>query len=239
MHNKNNSNKIFIKGMVAMAIILFVLIVDQIIKIEVKTSMMLGESVRITDWFYILFIENNGMAWGMTFVNKLFLSLLRIVAVSAIAYYIYKVVQRNGRFVYIACLSLVLAGAAGNIIDSLFYGLCFTASTPYSVAYAVPFGTGYTDVLMGKVVDMFYFPLFHATWPSWLPLIGGDSFTFFSPVFNFADASITTGVISLILFCSKDLATLSHGTTDSNDSKKTNGTETSDDSDRSDSTEKL
>lgn len=202
------SNKIFIKGMVAFAIILFVLIVDQIIKIEVKTTMMLGESIRVTDWFYITFIENNGMAWGMTFINKLFLSILRIVAVCVIAVYIRAEVKQNARWIYIVCLSLVLAGAAGNILDSAFYGLCFTASTPYSVAYSVPFGTGYADVLMGKVVDMFYFPIIQSTWPDWVPMVGGSSFTFFSPVFNFADAAITTGVLALLVFCSKDLATL-------------------------------
>lgn len=201
-------NKLFNKGMMALAIILFVLIVDQIIKIEVKTTMTLGESVRVTDWFFITFIENNGMAWGMTFVNKLFLSILRIVAVSVIGWYIYHVVKQKGRTIYIVFLSLVLAGAAGNIIDSVFYGLCFTASTPYSVAFSVPFGTGYADVLMGKVVDMFYFPIIQSSWPSWVPLVGGDNFTFFSPVFNFADASITTGVLSLLVFCSKDLATI-------------------------------
>lgn len=168
--------------------------------------MTIGESIRITDWFYITFIENNGMAWGMTFVNKLFLSLLRLVAVSAIGWFIWQVVRQKGRTMYIVFLSMVLAGAAGNILDSLFYGLCFTASTPYSVSYAVPFGSGYAGVLMGKVVDMFYFPIIHSTWPSWMPLVGGESFTFFSPVFNFADASITTGVICLLLFCSKDLA---------------------------------
>ena len=132
--------------------------------------MTLGESIRITDWFYITFIENNGMAWGMTFVNKLFLSILRIAAVGAIGWFIWQVVKQKGRMIYVVFLSLVLAGAAGNIIDSLFYGL--------------------------------------TTWPTWMPLVGGESFTFFSPVFNFADASITTGVICLLLFCSKDLAVI-------------------------------
>lgn len=189
-------------------IIFAILAVDQIIKIQVKTTMTIGESIRITNWFYITFIENNGMAWGMTFVNKLFLSILRIVAVSVIGWYIYQEVRQQGRTRYIVFLSMVLAGAAGNIIDSMFYGLCFTASTPISVAYSVPFGSGYAAFLMGKVVDMFYFPIIHTTWPAWVPLVGGDSFTFFSPVFNFADASITTGVICLLLFCSKDLGNI-------------------------------
>lgn len=196
------------KGLVAWAIIILILIIDQVIKLHVKTTMTLGESIRVTDWFYITFIENNGMAWGMTFVNKLFLSVLRIVAVGAIGWFIWQVVKQKGRMVYVVFLSMVLAGAAGNIIDSLFYGLCFTASTPYAVSYSVPFGSGYAGFLMGKVVDMFYFPIIHTTWPTWVPLVGGESFTFFSPVFNFADASITTGVICLLLFCSKDLAVI-------------------------------
>ncbi len=196
------------KGLVAWAIIILILIIDQMIKLHVKTTMTLGESIRVTDWFYITFIENNGMAWGMTFVNKLFLSVLRIVAVGAIGWFIWQVVKQKGRMIYVVFLSMVLAGAAGNIIDSLFYGLCFTASTPYAVSYSVPFGTGYAGFLMGKVVDMFYFPIIHTTWPTWVPLVGGESFTFFSPVFNFADASITTGVICLLLFCSKDLSVI-------------------------------
>ena len=196
------------KGLVAWAIIIAILIIDQVIKLHVKTTMTLGESIRVTDWFYITFIENNGMAWGMTFVNKLFLSVLRIVAVAAIGWFIWQVVKQKGRMLYVVFLSMVLAGAAGNIIDSLFYGLCFTASTPYAVSYSVPFGSGYAGFLMGKVVDMFYFPIIHTTWPSWMPLVGGEGFTFFSPVFNFADASITTGVICLLLFCSKDLAVI-------------------------------
>lgn len=196
------------KGLVAWAIIILILVIDQVIKLHVKTTMTLGESIRVTDWFYITFIENNGMAWGMTFVNKLFLSILRIAAVGAIGWFIWQVVKQKGRMIYVVFLSLVLAGAAGNIIDSLFYGLCFTASTPYAVSYSVPFGTGYAGFLMGKVVDMFYFPIIHTTWPTWMPGVGGESFTFFSPVFNFADASITTGVICLLLFCSKDLAVI-------------------------------
>lgn len=192
-------------GRMAWIIILAILIIDQVIKIEVKTSMTLGESIRITDWFYITFVENNGMAWGMTFINKLFLSVLRIVAVSAIGWFICQTVKQKGRTRYVVFLSMVLAGAAGNIFDSIFYGLVFSASSPFYVAYWVPFGTGYADVLMGKVVDMFYFPLFHGTWPTWMPMWGGEEFLFFSPVFNFADSCITVGVISLLLFCRKDL----------------------------------
>lgn len=195
-------------GILSIAIILVILVIDQLVKIHVKTSMTIGEQIHVTDWFYICFIENNGMAWGMTFINKLFLSLLRVVAVGVISWYIYLVVKQKGRLRYVVFLSMIVAGAVGNIFDSMFYGLCFTLSTPWSIAETVPMGQGYAGFLMGKVVDMFYFPIIHATWPSWVPVVGGDSFTFFSPVFNFADASITTGVICLLAFCSKDLSTI-------------------------------
>lgn len=195
-----------ILGIIAIGIVVAILVIDQLIKIHVKTTMTIGEAVKVTNWFYITFIENNGMAWGMTFINKLFLSLLRIVAVTAIGWYIYRVIKTGGRLRYVVFLSMILAGAAGNIFDSMFYGLCFTASSPFSVAYTVPFGTGYAPFLMGKVVDMFYFPLIDTTLPSWIPFVGGDRFTFFDPVFNFADAAITTGVICMLIFCNKDLS---------------------------------
>lgn len=194
-------------GRMAWILIVAILVIDQVIKIEVKTSMTLGESIHVTDWFYINFIENNGMAYGMTFVNKLFLSILRIVAISAIGWYIWRVVKRHGRTRYVFFLSMIVAGAAGNIFDSMFYGLVFTASSPFYVSYFVPFGTGYASFLMGKVVDMFYFPIIQTTWPSWVPVVGGEDFVFFSPVFNFADACITVGVICLLLFCRSDFET--------------------------------
>lgn len=199
-------------GRMAWIVIVAILVIDQLIKIEVKTSMTLGQSYHVTDWFYIYFIENNGMAYGMTFVNKLFLSILRIVAISAIGWYIWRVVKRNGRTRYVFFLSLIVAGAAGNIFDSMFYGLLFTASSPYYVSYFVPFGTGYSSFLMGKVVDMFYFPIIQTTWPDWIPVWGGREFIFFSPVFNFADACITVGVICLLLFCRKDFDSAEHKT---------------------------
>lgn len=196
------------RGLLAIAIILAILVIDQIIKIEVKTTMAIGQSHQVTSWFYIYFIENNGMAYGMTFINKLFLSVLRIVAIAVIGWYLSLVVRERCRLRYIVFLSLILAGAAGNIIDSMFYGLCFTSSTPWNIAEAVPMGQGYAGFLMGKVVDMLYFPIINTTWPDWMPLVGGGRFVFFSPIFNFADASITTGVICLLLFCSKDLSTI-------------------------------
>ena len=197
-------------GWIAVIIIAAILIVDQIIKIEVKTNMSLGEALRITDWFYIEFIENNGMAYGMTFVNKLVLSLFRMFVICGIGWYIWRVVK-SGLFSkgYIVCLSMVLAGAAGNLIDCLFYGLIFNASTPFNVAHFVPFGEGYSTFLHGRVVDMFYFPIIHTQWPDWVPVWGGDDFVFFSPVFNFADSCISVGVVLLLLFFRKDLERMS------------------------------
>lgn len=190
----------------ACALIVLILIIDQIIKIEVKTGMCLYESIRVTDWFYINFIENNGMAYGMTFINKLVLSLFRVLAISALGYYICLQIRRKARLLYICLLSVVFAGALGNLIDCMFYGLIFNASSSYYVSYMVPFGQGYSSFLMGKVVDMFYFPLIVTTWPEWVPVFGGEEFIFFSPVFNFADACISVGVVSLILFCRKELS---------------------------------
>lgn len=192
-------------GYWSIAIIILLLVIDQIIKVWVKTSMHLGESIHITDWFYISFIENNGMAYGMSFIYKPLLTLFRLVAISAIGYYIYKVVKKEHRLGYVLCLSLICAGAAGNIFDCLFYGQIFTVSTPFNISEFVPFGQGYAPVLQGKVVDMFYFPLIVTTWPDWVPLWGGDRFVFFSPIFNFADACISVGVVLLLLFYRKDI----------------------------------
>jgi signal peptidase II len=171
--------------------------------------MSLHESIHVTDWFYITFIENNGMAFGMQLGSKIVLSLFRILAIIALGYYIWLQVRRQARTGYIVCLSMVLAGAAGNLIDCLFYGLVFNASSPYYLSYFVPFGTGYAPFLMGKVVDMFYFPLIVTTWPDWVPMIGGDSFVFFSPIFNFADSAISVGVVLLLLFFRKEISEIS------------------------------
>ncbi len=197
------------KGLMAVLIVVALLVIDQIIKIWVKTSMCLHESIEITPWFYINFIENNGMAYGMTFINKIVLSLFRIVAVSVIGYYIWLQVKENARRGYIICLAMVMAGAAGNIFDSMFYGTCFTQSTPFEPSYLVPWGDGYAPFLRGRVVDMFYFPLIETTLPDWLPIWGGQPYVFFSPVFNFADACISVGVVLLLLFFRKELATVS------------------------------
>ena len=190
-----------------------VLLIDQIIKIWVKTSMTLHESIHVTDWFYITFIENNGMAFGMQLGSKIILSLFRVIAISALGYYIWLEVKRQAKTGYIVCLSLVLAGAAGNLIDCMFYGLMFNASSPYYLSYFVPFGTGYAPFLMGKVVDMFYFPLIETEWPTWMPFVGGEHFVFFSPVFNFADSCISVSVVWLLLFYREQISKISFSKT--------------------------
>lgn len=197
------------KGRLATLIVIAILLIDQAIKIWVKTSMMLHESIHVTDWFYITFIENMGMAFGMQLGSKIVLSLFRVFAISALTYYIWLEVKRKSRTGYIVCLAMVLAGALGNLIDCLFYGLVFCESSPFYVSYFVPFGTGYAPFLMGKVVDMFYFPLIETEWPLWMPFVGGEHFVFFSPVFNFADASISVSVVLLLLFYRKEISRIS------------------------------
>ena len=194
-----------------MLLVIAILLIDQLIKIWVKTGMALHDSIRITNWFYISFIENNGMAYGMQIGSKLLLSLFRLAAISVLSWYIWQQARRKARWGYIVCLAMVLAGAAGNLIDCMFYGLCFDASTPVHVSRFVGFGNGYAPFLMGRVVDMFYFPLIVTTLPDWLPFWGGQEFIFFSPVFNFADASISVGVVALILFFRKELSSIGVG----------------------------
>ncbi|MBQ9636932.1 MAG: lipoprotein signal peptidase [Prevotella sp.] len=197
------------KRLLVVLLVLLLLVVDQTIKIAVKTNMHLYESIWITDWFQIHFIENNGMAFGLSFINKYVLTLFRIAAVVVIGWYIHRQITLGVRTRYVFLLTLLLAGAAGNIIDCMFYGEIFTASSPFYVSYLVPFGHGYSGFLTGKVVDMFYFPLIQATWPEWVPIWGGEDFVFFSPVFNFADACVSVSVVALFLFCRPELATLS------------------------------
>ena len=193
----------------AVLVVLAVLLIDQMIKIWVKTSMTLHESIHVTDWFYITFIENNGMAFGMQLGSKIVLSLFRVIAISALGYYIWLEVKRKAKTGYLVCLSLVLAGAAGNLIDCMFYGLVFNESSPYYMSYFVPFGTGYAPFLMGKVVDMFYFPLIETEWPMWMPFVGGEHFVFFSPVFNFADSCISVSVVWILLFYRQEISKMS------------------------------
>lgn len=192
-------------------IVLFlVLLIDQTTKIIVKTSMTLGEGIPVfDDWAYIYFIENEGMAFGMQFsgeYGKLILSIFRIVAVGFIGWYIVKLIKQNVPTGLIICISMIMAGALGNIIDSAFYGLLFSESTFIQKAAFLPEGGGYASFLHGKVVDMLYFPLIQTTLPQWFPFRGGEQFIFFRPVFNFADTAISVGVIILLVFQKKFFA---------------------------------
>lgn len=168
------------------------------------------EVINITPWFKILFTENNGMAFGMELVDKWLLTSFRIVAVGFLAYMIYRLIKEGVDYLFLICMSLVLAGAAGNIIDCLFYGQIFNNPPAPIVAEFVPFGSGYAAPFYGRVVDMFYFPLVEWDWPHWMPLCGGDHFVFFSPIFNFADSCISCGVIAILLFCRRQLQCLLH-----------------------------
>ena len=197
------------KGRLATLIVVAILLIDQALKIWVKTSMCLHESIHVTDWFYISFIENMGMAFGMQLGSKIVLSLFRVIAITLLGYYVWLEVRRQAKTGYIVCLSMIFAGAVGNLIDCLFYGLIFNESSPYYVSYFVPFGSGYAPFLMGKVVDMFYFPLIETEWPLWMPFVGGEHFVFFSPVFNFADASISVSVVLLLLFYREEISKIS------------------------------
>ena len=168
------------KGALALIIGIAILVVDQAIKVAVKLNMKLDEAITVFSWFQIRFIENNGMAWGMELGSKLFLSLFRILAVCLLCWYIVRLLKRNTPRGYIVLMSMICAGAAGNIFDSLFYGQIFTESTPFEVSQLTSFGTGYAPMLMGKVVDMFYFPIIDTTWPDWMPWVAGQRFVFSS-----------------------------------------------------------
>ena len=196
-----------VQAMVAILLFLCFFAIDQAIKIAVKTGMYLHQSIHVTDWFYLLFTENNGMAFGWEFIDKLLLTSFRIVFVLLIAFYMFRAIRRGISWGYLICLSFIVAGAAGNIVDCVFYGLIFNNPPAPIVADFVPFGSGYATLFHGRVVDMFYFPLVEWDWPSWLPMIGGNHFIFFSPIFNFADAAISCGVVALLLFYRKQLST--------------------------------
>lgn len=194
------------KAFIALAILFATLIIDQWIKIEVKTNFYLGESVKITEWFKILFIENNGMAFGWEIGGKIFLTTFRIIAVSFLGWLIFKQIKQNAPIGFIICLVLIMAGAAGNIIDCLFYGMIFNESTPFQIAEFVQSGEGYSHFMTGKVVDMFYFPLIEWDMPNnpFLPY-AGEHCIFFSPIFNFADATISCGMILIFILYTKRL----------------------------------
>lgn len=189
----------------AYLIIILILIVDQISKVYIKTSFVLGEEIDVFSWFKIHFVENKGMAWGAQIpgeYGKLFLTLFRIVAIVGIGWWLKDSVKKKGAKILIVAISLIFAGAFGNIIDSVFYGVLFDTSTA-QVAHFLPEAGGYGTFFHGHVVDMLYFPMFQGEFPEWLPFVGGDYFTFFDPVFNIADTAISTGVGMLLVFHKK------------------------------------
>ncbi len=185
-------------------LVILILLLDQLLKIYIKTHFSIGQEVQLLgSYFRLHFIENNGMAFGMQFggtAGKIILSCIRLIAVIIIWYILLKAIRKNERKVLIYSLCFILAGAMGNIIDSAFYGLIFSESDFLIVAQAFPEGGGYAGFLQGKVVDMFYAPFINATWPQWMPFLGGNEFIFFRPIFNIADSSITIGVLILLIF---------------------------------------
>ncbi|MDD2962804.1 MAG: lipoprotein signal peptidase [Bacteroidales bacterium] len=185
-------------------IVLVVLLLDQCLKVWIKLNMFIGQEYNVFgQWFIIHFTENEGMAFGFSFGGswgKLALSIFRILAVAGIGYYLWGLTKTRTRSGVIVGMAFILAGAIGNILDSALYGLFFSESTYYQVATLFPEGGGYAGFLHGKVVDMLYFPLIQTTFPTWFPIWGGEPFQFFRPVFNLADASITSGVVYLLLF---------------------------------------
>ena len=194
-------------GKLAALIIVLVIAIDQAVKIWVKTHFYYGEEVVVTSWFRLLFIENNGMAFGMELGSKLLLTLFRIIASGAFIYYLWQLNKRTDvPKGYVICIALITAGALGNVIDCVAYGLIFNSPIPPQVAQLFPPGGGYATLFNGKVVDMLYFPLCEWNWPQWVPMIGGNHFVFFQPIFNIADASLSVSVIVLILFYTRQLA---------------------------------
>lgn len=188
-------------------IIALIIIADQVLKIWIKTSYPFGHVTNVLgmDWFRLYFIENKGMAWGLEFGGewgKMLLTLFRLAAVTFGTWYLYRIVKQKYSRGFIICAALIYAGALGNLIDSMFYGLIFEESTYSHVAKMFP-EQGYAGFLHGRVVDMLYFPIIKTTWPGWVPFVGGEEFEFFSPIFNIADASISIGVITLLIFQKK------------------------------------
>lgn len=193
-------------------LILAILFIDQVFKIWIKTNFLIGEEISlIGNWAKLHFIENEGMAFGMSFggeFGKLALTLFRIIASVLIFIYLRKIIDKKESKLNIYSISLIFAGAVGNIIDSIFYGIVFSESTYFSIAEIFPSNGGYGTLLHGKVVDMFYFPIINTSFPTWMPFIGGEPFTFFNAIFNIADISISVGVgllvLSLLFFQKKE-----------------------------------
>jgi signal peptidase II len=192
----------------ALLLIFSILIVDQVVKIIIKTNMVIGDEIPVLgNWFRIHFLENNGMAFGMEWggkTGKVALSVFRMIAIAGISWYLDSIIKKNAHAGLILSVSAIIAGAAGNLIDSAFYGMIFSESW-HTPAVLFPEGGGYSSFLHGRVVDMLYFPIIDTTWPDWSPIRPGQSFIFFRPVFNLADTSITTGVLAILLFQKKFL----------------------------------
>lgn len=194
----NNSRKTIL---IVFAFSVLLIFIDQAIKIWVKTNMIEHQMYEITNWFKIYFIENEGMAYGITLGSKLFLTLFRIIAMSFIGYFMIRIIQNNDKWPkgFLLSMALIFAGGWGNIIDCVFYGSVFSSSVG-QLSHYVGFGNGYNHLFYGNVVDMFYFPLINTTLPNWVPFYGGKPYVFFSPIFNFADSCISVGVGIMIIF---------------------------------------
>lgn len=187
------------KALIATLVVLALLILDQASKIWIKTHFILGESYQVTSWFNIAFVENNGMAFGIQFFDKIFLSIFRCIAVGLLFYYLTRTIKKGLPNGYIAYIALFAAGACGNIIDCIFYGQIFNESVG-QVASFLPQEGGYAPLFYGRVVDMLQFPLIDTVWPEWMPFVGGNRFTFFDPVFNIADSAITVSAALIAIF---------------------------------------
>ncbi len=187
-------------------VIILVLLIDQISKIYIKTNFAIQDEIEVFSWFRIVFVENKGMAWGFELpgnYGKLVLTLFRLVAITGIGYWLYDSIKKNSSKILTFCISLIFAGAFGNIIDSIIYGVLFSASTPNQIAEFMPEAGGYESIFYGKVVDMIQFTLYNDTLPAWIPIWGGEHFSFFDPVFNIADSAISIGVFLLLVFNKK------------------------------------
>lgn len=194
------------RGCLIAMIIILVIIADQAFKIWVKTNFYMGEDYEITSWFHLKFIENNGMAFGLELWNKIVLTIGRIIAVGFFVYFLLKIRAKESlRTGFIVAMSLITAGAAGNIFDCVFYGQLFNNPYPPELAQMLPPDGGYAGWFEGRVVDMLYFPFFSFYWPDWMPIVGGQHFEFFQYIFNIADSAICVGVFLLLFFYSKDV----------------------------------